>query len=54
METYILDYTGDLYGRTIPVSLLKFLRPEMKFASVEELSGRIREDIKAVRELAGA
>ncbi len=54
METYILDYTGDLYGRTVPVSLLSFLRPEMKFGSLQELSERIQEDIKAVRELAGA
>ena len=53
METYILDYRGDLYGRTVPVALMKFLRPEMQFPSVQALSDRIHRDIGAVRELAG-
>lgn len=54
METYILDYSGDLYGRTVPVSLLRFLRPEQQFPSVQELSRRIQEDIRTVRELSAA
>ena len=51
METYILDYDGDLYGERIPVSLLRFLRPEQRFPSVQELSQRIIKDIGTVREL---
>ena len=54
METYILDYAGDLYGKTIPVSLLRFLRPEQVFDSVEALSRRILADIQIVRETAAA
>lgn len=54
METYILDYAGDLYGKTIPVSLLRFLRPEQVFDSVEALSRRILGDIQIVRETAAA
>lgn len=54
METYILDYSGDLYGRVIPVSLLSFLRPERQFSSVEELSGQIHKDIETVRQLSEA
>lgn len=50
METYILDYSGDLYGRSIPVSLLSFLRPEQQFPSVRELSQRIHKDIETVRQ----
>lgn len=50
METYILDYSGDLYGESIPVSLLHFLRPEQVFDSVEALSARILADIETVRE----
>lgn len=51
METYILDYDGDLYGEQIPVSLLRFLRPEQRFPSVQELSQQIIKDIGTVREL---
>lgn len=54
METYILDYSGDLYGSSIPVSLLRFLRPEQRFPSVEELSQRIQTDIKTVRKNSAA
>ena len=50
METYILDYSGDLYGRMVPVSLLRFLRPEQRFPSVEALSQRIQKDIETVRQ----
>ncbi len=49
METYILDYEGDLYGRTLPVSLLRFMRPEERFDSVEALSRRILADADLVR-----
>ena len=50
METYILDYEGDLYGRTLPVSLLRFMRPEARFDSVEALSQRILADADIVRQ----
>ena len=53
METYILDYKGDLYGQELSVALLRFLRPESKFASVQALSQRILADIQTVRQLSG-
>ena len=54
-ETYLLDFSGDLYGQTVEVSFLQFLRPERKFASVDALKAQIRRDAAAVRSLfAGA
>lgn len=50
-ETYLMDYNGDLYGQRVTVELLRFLRPERKFASVEELKGQIHADAEAVRGL---
>ena len=44
LEAHLFDFSGDLYGRHVAVELISFLRPEMKFASVEELKARIAED----------
>lgn len=50
-ETYIMDYNGDLYGHNIRVSLLRFMRPELKFDSVEELRGQIASDVLDARRI---
>jgi len=44
-ETHILNFEGDLYGRRVPVRLLRFLRPELKFGSIEDLKKQIAVDI---------
>lgn len=44
-ETYIIDFNGDLYGRTVQVGLERFLRPERRFESIEELRRQIASDI---------
>ena len=36
LETYVFDFSGDLYGETLPVTLVTFLRPEQKFDSLAE------------------
>jgi len=48
-ETCILDFSGDLYGQNIEVALVKYLRPEMRFDSLEALSAQIKSDAAAVR-----
>ena len=46
----MLDFEGDLYGQTIEVELLEFLREERRFGSTEELSHQIEADKKRARE----
>ena len=47
IETHILDYNGDLYGKYVRVAFHSFIRPEQKFGSVEELQNQMNKD-KAV------
>ena len=47
-ESYLLDFEGDLYGQSMKVELLKFLRPEQKFGSLEELKAAVLNDIENV------
>lgn len=51
MESWVLDFEGDLYGKPITLALLKFLRPEKKFESLEELKAQILQDAQQVREM---
>lgn len=51
-ETYILDYSGDLYGQTVETALIKYLRPVMAFDSAEALKAQIAEDVAVARRLA--
>ncbi len=46
VETFILDYKGNLYGREIKIDIVEKLRGEKKFDTVEELKKQIAEDIK--------
>ncbi len=48
-ETYILDFSGDLYGQNVEVRLDWFLRDEKKFSSVEALKEGIFADVERVR-----
>ena len=50
VETHLYDYTGDLYGRVLSVSLLTYRRPEMRFSGVEELRAAMEADLAAGRE----
>ena len=43
-ESWILDFDGDLYGKTITLEFHYFLRPEKKFASLEQLKAAVRAD----------
>ena len=45
-ETYIIGFSGDLYGKRITTMPARFVRGEVKFSSVEELKKQIENDIK--------
>lgn len=49
-ETFVLDFHGNLYGKTPQISLYRFLRPEQKFPDFTALQEQIRKDIKAAEE----
>lgn len=53
VETYIDNFSQDLYGEKIVVSFLEFIRPEMKFASIEELKAQMESDIQVARKYYG-
>jgi len=50
-ETHIFDFNHDIYGHPIKINLLRHLRGEKKFNSVEELSAQIRQDIEIAHEV---
>lgn len=49
VEPWIMDYSGDLYGREITLEFYYFLRPERKFPSLEDLRAQIRADGQETR-----
>ncbi len=49
VESYIPDYSGDLYGKRARLEFLVFLRPERRFASLEDLQAQIGKDAEKVR-----
>jgi len=48
VEANILGYSGDLYGASLRFTLHRFIRDEMKFASLEELKIQLEKDKKTV------
>lgn len=53
-EVHLFDWSGDLYGKKLVVQLVKFLRPEQKFPSLEALKTQIQLDCVVAREVLSA
>jgi riboflavin kinase/FMN adenylyltransferase len=51
LETFIFDFSGDLYGATLSVALVDFMRPEKKFASLKNLIDQMDKDSLKSKEI---
>jgi len=51
VEVHLLNWAGDLYNKTLTVSLQKFLRSEQKFPSLDALKQQISSDCQAALEI---
>jgi riboflavin kinase/FMN adenylyltransferase len=53
VESWILDFQGDLYGRELTLNFFAFLRPERKFDSLEQLQAEIQKNAVQARKILG-
>ena len=49
LEVFLFDFEGDIYGESIDVAFIHWIRPEMRFASVDGLVRRMDEDCGLAR-----
>lgn len=54
LETYIFDFSGDIYGATLSVALVDYLRPEQKFDGLDALVAQMTTDCDRARAILGA
>jgi len=54
LETFLFDFEGDLYGSTLSVGLVDFLRPELKFDSLDALIAQMDADCHRARDILAA
>ncbi|MBC7341295.1 MAG: bifunctional riboflavin kinase/FAD synthetase [Clostridia bacterium] len=51
VETYLLDFQEDIYGEFIRLELEKYIRPEIRFSTPEQLLEQISQDVTLARQL---
>lgn len=49
LETFIFDFDGDIYGQQLEVALVRYLRPELKFDSLDEMVVQMDKDVVAAK-----
>lgn len=47
-ETHIFDFNGNLYGETVRVELVRYLREEKKFSSIDEIKAQLEYDKSSI------
>ena len=50
VETHILDFEEDVYGREAEVCFIHYIRPEQKFASIDDLQAQMERDVAMSRQ----
>jgi riboflavin kinase / FMN adenylyltransferase len=51
IEAYLMDFEGDLYGKTLRIAFVARLRGERRFPGVEDLVAQMHRDVEEAREL---
>jgi len=51
LETFIFDFSGDLYGATLSIAFVDYLRPEEKFDGLDALITQMDADCAKAREI---
>jgi riboflavin kinase / FMN adenylyltransferase len=51
LETFVFDFSGDLYGKTVEVDFVGWIRDEEKFASAEALIAEMKRDVEKAKAL---
>ena len=54
LETFLFDFSGDLYGRHLSVAFIDYLRPELKFDGLRALMTQMAADCDRARAILGA
>ncbi|PHQ98213.1 MAG: bifunctional riboflavin kinase/FMN adenylyltransferase [Marinosulfonomonas sp.] len=54
LETFLFDFSGDLYGEHLSIAFVEYLRPELKFDSVDELVKQMDQDCTRARQILSA
>ena len=49
VETHLLDFEGDLYGKNVQLEFCAYIRPEKKFPNLEALKTQIQLDVTAIK-----
>ena len=53
VETLLMDFSGDLYGREMTVTLCAFLRPTRKMGSLREVEEQVEKDAREAKRILG-
>ncbi len=51
VETHLMQYDRDLYGKSVTLEFLEFIRPEEKFPSIDALVAQIQQDKRTAEEI---